>query len=105
MSNQTRIFLEQQRCRLSWPFLRRAIHILAFCSWAVAAAAQTNVPSNDPLLDLLVKKGFVTLEEAQQLRSESDALKTTKEAASFSKWRISDNIKSVELYGDGRMRC
>jgi len=95
--------------------LRRAIGLIVFCSLAAAAHAQTNdqtnaqaiVPAkasaNDRLLNLLVKKGFVTLEEAQQLRSESDALQTNN-IASFSKWKISDAIKSVELYGDVKMR-
>jgi hypothetical protein len=110
-----------------WPPLCRTISILTFCTAAAAAQAQTNkqtnalskaqttakaktqaeaktnTPPNDPLVDLLVKKGFVTLEEAQKLRSESDSLKTNNDA-SFSKWKISDGIKSVELYGDVRMR-
>jgi hypothetical protein len=47
-------------------------------------------------------EGYLTLDEAQQLRSESDALQTNN--ASFSKWKISDGLKSVELYGDFRMR-
>jgi hypothetical protein len=96
--------------------LRRAVGIIACCSVGVAAHAQTNVQANaqanaktnaqasDPLLNLLVKKGFVTLEEAQELRSESDSLKTNKNSASFSKWKIGDGIKSVELFGDIKMR-
>jgi len=71
---------------------------------AAAAHAQTNAQANDPLLNLLIKKGYVTLEEAQQLRSESDALKTNNTGASFSKWKIGDGIKSVELFGDVRFR-
>ncbi|HEY3864056.1 MAG TPA: putative porin [Verrucomicrobiae bacterium] len=85
--------------------LRRAIGVFALCCLAATIHAQTNnaVQHDDPLVDLLVKKGFVTLDEAQQLRSESDSLKTNS-SASFTKWKISDGIKSVELFGDVRMR-
>jgi len=103
MLNQTQPPARQQRRLFAWPLLARAAGILAFCSAAAAACAQTNAPSSDPLLDLLVKKGFVTLEEAQTLRSESDSLKASN-AASFSKWKISDGVKSMELFGDIRMR-
>ena len=118
MFNQTKTpstTLAGQR-RGFWISLRRAIGVIAACSVALAARGQTNVQTNaqtgaqtnspprvqpnDPLLNLLIKKGFVTLEEAQQLRSESDALNTNSNSASFSKWKIGDGIKSVELYGD-----
>ncbi len=77
-----------------------------FCTASVSIFGQTNaVTHNDPLVDLLIKKGFVTVEEAQALRTESDAVKTNSaNTASFSKWRISDGVKTVELYGDVRMR-
>jgi Putative porin len=74
---------------------------------AAAAHAQTNSQPigqpSDPLLNLLIKKGYVTLEEAQQLRAESEAIQTNN-APSFSKWKIGDGIKSVELFGDIRLR-
>jgi hypothetical protein len=103
MFNQTRTPAGQRRHHFGWPFLRRGVSLLAFCSIAAAAHAQTNASSHDPLLDLLVKKGFVTLDEAQKLRSESDSMQTNN-AASFSKWKIGDGIKSVELFGDIRLR-
>jgi hypothetical protein len=111
MFNQTRTLLERRPHRFAWRALRCALGILAFCFVAAAARAQTNAPTNapshsqpdDPLVDLLVRKGFVTLDEAQQLRSEADALKTNGNA-SFTKWKIGDGIKSVELYGDIRLR-
>jgi hypothetical protein len=92
----------QQGCLFGWPPIRRLVGILAFCTMAAAALAQTS----DPLLELLVKKGIVTQEEAQKLRGEAEALKATNtaEAASFSKWKIGDAIKSVELFGDIRLR-
>jgi hypothetical protein len=108
MFNQIRTPLTQQRCCSGWLPLRLALGLLAFCVVAAAAHAQTNAqtntPPNDPLVELLIKKGFVTLDEAQQLRGEADSLKTTTNTASFSKWKISDGVKSVELYGEVRMR-
>jgi hypothetical protein len=80
--------------------LRRALGILAFCALAAAAHAQTN----DALLDLLVKKGYVTQDEAEKLKGEAAALKTNNPAGSFSKWKIGDAINCVELFGDIRLR-
>ncbi len=65
---------------------------------------QAGAQSSDPLLDLLVKKGYVTQEESQQLKSELQARQTNNPSVSSSKWKISDAIKSVELYGDLRFR-
>jgi hypothetical protein len=98
-----RIPVQSNGCRAKWRLVARIISVVAFCCAGVAQA-QMNAPGkpNDPLVDLLVKKGFLTLQEAQQLRSESDAFQTN--AASFSKWKISDGIKSVELFGDLRLR-
>ena len=69
---------------------------------APVAGAQSS-PSSDPLLDLFVKKGYVTQEEAQQVKAEADARMTNAEMPAL-KWKISDGIKSVELFGDIRLR-
>jgi hypothetical protein len=74
--------------------------ILAFCSITAFSHAQTN----NALLDLLVKKGIVTQDEAEKLKSEAESAATNNASASFTKWKIGDGIKSVELYGDIRMR-
>ncbi len=61
----------------------------------------------DPLLDLFIKKGFVTQEEAERVKAEADYMRTNGAAnamPSVSKWKISDAIKSVQLFGDLRMR-
>lgn len=61
----------------------------------------------DPLLDLFIKKGFVTQEEAEQVKAEADAERTnsaTTMPSLSSKWRISQGLKSVELFGDVRLR-
>ncbi len=62
--------------------------------------------SHDPLLDLFIKKGFVTQEEAEKVKAEADFNRTNGLSGSFasSKWKISDGIKNVELFGDVRLR-
>src|SRR5262249_14956770 len=63
----------------------------------------------DPLLDLLLKKGFITEDEAAKVKVEADALRaagTTNAMPpiSESKWKISDAIKNVELFGEMGLR-
>jgi hypothetical protein len=64
---------------------------------ATTAAAQV---TTDALLDKLVEKGILKQEEAQELKAES-ATNTTAEGLKF---KVSSAIKSMELYGDLRMR-
>src|SRR5579862_3927534 len=64
---------------------------------------------NDVLLDLLVRKGIVTEQEATRVKAEADALRSAATTnamppVSESKWKIADAIKSVELFGDLRLR-
>ena len=60
----------------------------------------------DPLLDLFVKKGFVTQEEADAVKAEADAVRTNQSPniGLGSKWKISSPIKDIELFGDIRLR-
>src|SRR6476646_6709389 len=62
----------------------------------------------DPLLDLLIKKGFVTAEEAAKVKGEADAardgLTNSFPPLEESKWKISKAIKNIELFGDLRLR-
>jgi hypothetical protein len=71
-------------------------------------AQSTNAPSPTavgPLLDLFVKKGFVTQEEADQVKAEAEAEQTNAiSQASVSRWKISDGTKQLELFGDIRVR-
>jgi len=63
--------------------------------------------ATDPLLDLFIKKGFVTQQEAEQVEAEAAALRTNESqipSAPPSQWKISQGIKSVELFGDIRLR-
>ncbi|MGA2540544.1 MAG: putative porin [Verrucomicrobiota bacterium] len=89
----------------SGPFHRGPTAIAAallLLALAPGAGAQSS-PSSDPLLDLFVKKGYVTQEEAQKVKAEADARLTNAQMPAL-KWKISDGIKSVELFGDIRMR-
>lgn len=60
----------------------------------------------DPLLDLFVKKGFVTQDEANAVKAEADAMRTNELATAqpSSKWKLSKGLQSVELFGDIRLR-
>jgi hypothetical protein len=63
--------------------------------------------SRDPLLDLLIEKGMLTQEEALKVRGEADAMRTnstTISSSSSSKWKLNNAFKSIELYGDVRLR-
>ncbi len=71
--------------------------------------SMTNAPVNmtGPLLDLFVKKGYVTQQEADQVKSEAEAMQTNNGAYLLpgqSNWRISDAVKDTEIYGDVRLR-
>jgi hypothetical protein len=69
--------------------------------------ADNSTNTTDPLLDLFIKKGFVTQQEAEQVEAEAAALRTNETQMPSplpSKWKISDGIKSVELFGDVRLR-
>ena len=85
-------------------FVRLAAILSLFCS-SQGFAADTS----DILLDLFVRKGFVTEEEAKRVKTEAEALRaggTTNElpAVPESKWKISNAIKNIELFGDLRLR-
>lgn len=55
----------------------------------------------DSLLDALVKKGVLTQKEATDIKEENT---TNIAVMPASKWRISDAIKTIGLYGDLRFR-
>ena len=73
----------------------------------IAAAASlllsgvARAQDNGALLDLLVRKGVINDQEAEEVRAE-----LTKEYASSSagKWKLSTPITELELYGDARVR-
>ena len=70
-----------------------------------ADSSDTN--ASDPLLDLFIKKGFVTQNEAEQVEAEAEALRANESQmppAPLSRWKISQGIKSVQFFGDIRLR-
>jgi Putative porin len=72
---------------------------VAFCFAFTGIAARGQEAG--ALLDLLVRKGIVTDQEAEEVRVE-----LSKEAAATSagKWKLSTPINEIELYGDARLR-
>jgi len=71
-------------------------------------ADTTNAPSSaDLLLNLFVKKGFVTQQEAEQVEAEAQSLNTNEAPMPpmpSSQWIISKAVKNVGLFGDVRLR-
>ena len=72
--------------------------ITALASMVLSASAQA--PSAEALINKLVSKGVLTDSEGKELLTEG----TQTNQASASKWKISDAIKSIGLYGDVRFR-
>jgi len=87
-------------CRTLAPGVLAWIVGLGIC---VNASAQTS----DPALNALVKKGFLTEQEAKTALAEAQTNlvnASEEKLPSASKWRINDAIKSIGLYGDVRFR-
>jgi hypothetical protein len=63
---------------------------------AFSAAGQ----SSDALINKLLQKGILTEKEAQELKNEE----ISTNLISASKWKLSDGIKGIQLYGDFRLR-
>jgi hypothetical protein len=84
---------------------------LASLGVALAVSAARIVQAadpNDPILDLLLQKGVVSQEEVDKARAQAEAIRSNSVATSMapmeSKWKISNTIKNLELYGDIRAR-
>ena len=59
-----------------------------------ALGAESSAAPN-PLLDLLIQKGFVTKQEAEKVQAEAEAIRTNGVTPiPESKWKISNGIKS-----------
>ncbi len=89
------------------------VFLLAAMSAATRGLCQdsTNAPpvtqAPDPLLDLLIQKGILTQQEAEKVEAEAQSRRTNEmqmPQMPASKWQISQAVKSVELYGDARVR-
>lgn len=97
---------------------KRAITVITTGAWILLTlnvGAQTKpasppppVSSDDPLVDTLIEKGILTEGEAKRIEAEMAARQTnrtdTMNNMPISKWKTSDAIKSVELFGDLRFR-
>ena len=68
--------------------------------------AKADGTNTTTLLDLLIKKGIISSEEAEQVQAEVSAghtnAPTTAQSDRF--WKISPGIKNMELFGDIRVR-
>ncbi len=73
---------------------------------SLGSASASSDPALDQYIDLFIKKGFVTQQEVEKVKAESEAMHAKSEMTSAlpSKWKISDPIKNVELFGDVRLR-
>jgi hypothetical protein len=78
--------------------LNKALIVGALASAMFATKAQSQ--SADALINKLLEKGVLTEKEAQDLKIESGQTNLV----SASKWRLSDSIKSITLFGDARFR-
>ncbi len=88
---------------------RRLAILTAICAvWPAGRGfCESASGTDDPLLDLFIQKGFVTQAEAEKVKAEADSIRTNGVAnisGMQSKWKIGDGIKSVELFGDIRLR-
>jgi len=74
---------------------------------ALGIGVVTNAQTSDPALNALVKKGFLTEQEAKDALADAQTNLVSgseEKLPSASKWKISDAIKSIGLYGDLRFR-
>jgi hypothetical protein len=79
--------------------------LIICCALALKVFSGWSQETRDPLLDLMIDKGMLTPEEAHKVRMEADALRTNAVAISAdSKWRLNKAFKSIEIYGDLRLR-
>jgi hypothetical protein len=73
----------------------------------LALATQTHAQSSvNALLNKLEQKGILTSDETKELKAESATDETNNLANELppSKWKLSDSIKSIGLFGDLRLR-
>jgi len=93
-----------ERRRATW---LTGMIITVFMGTAIWGRCAESTNTTDPLLDLFIKKGFVTQQEAEQVEAEAAGLRTNEmqmPPAPPSQWKISRGIKNMELFGDIRLR-
>src|ERR1044071_753825 len=81
--------------------------LLVVCASVSIKGSCAEQPS-DPILDLLLQKGIVTEAEVQKARADAARIRSNNIVTALppleAKWKISDAIKSIELFGDIRLR-
>ena len=81
-------------------FLKKIMFVVTAVSLLLGAAA-ARAQDNGALLDLLVKKGLITDQEAEEVRAD---LVKENAATSAGKLKLSTPVTELELYGDARVR-
>ena len=81
-------------------FFKKILFIATATSLVLAAAA-ARAQDNGALLDLLVRKGLITDQEAEDVRAD---LVKENAATSAGKLKLSTPLTELELYGDARLR-
>src|SRR5215510_9247930 len=80
-------------------FSKKMIWMVAVVTFLGSAIARAQ--DNGALLDLLVRKGLITDQEAEDVRA--DLIKENA-ATSAGKLKLSTPVTELELYGDARLR-
>ena len=81
-------------------FFRKTMFVAAIGSLLLGSAA-VRAQDSGPLLDLLVRKGVINDQEAEEVRAE---LTKEEAATSAGKLKLSTPVTELELYGDARLR-
>ena len=74
-----------------------------------SVSAGTSLPPSDPVVDALIQKGILTQEEAEKVEAEIALRQANFETnmvndMHITKPKVSDSIKSMQIYGDFRLR-
>jgi hypothetical protein len=95
-------FLDAPRAR------RRLLSLLFVLALILARLGARAAEPSDPILELLLQKGVVSEEEVRKAREQAAAIRSNSLANAMapteSKWKVNNAIKSLELYGDARLR-
>jgi hypothetical protein len=89
-----------------WPPLKRAITVTFVSSFICALSGAFAADPSDPVLKLLLDKGIISQQELEKVKAEAETIRTNNATLPpmESKWRINSAFKSVELFGDLRLR-
>src|SRR5215475_469344 len=101
-------FNARLRAACSQPYVTKAFLISLGLLICVIPGLSRAENSSDPVLDLLLQKGIVTEAEVQKAKADAERIRTNEFNNLMppleSKWKISNAIKNIELFGDLRLR-